>query len=96
MMERLMPKSLPKGVRLTKPLHSSAMRDPTPKPLVSDGPWALTEPLLPKELPKPEGGRARMDDRGVLTGVPFVLETGVPRGMVPQGIGCGSGTDRWR
>ena len=89
MMELLILKSPPNQVRLTKPLRSAAMRGPTPKPLVSDGPWAVTEPLLPNESPKPENGGPCMNDRVVLTGVPFVPEAGVPWEMVLQGVGRG-------
>jgi transposase len=55
-----------------------------PKPLVTDELWAVVEPLLPEEPPKPKGGRPRVDDRGALTGILFVLKTGIPREMLPQ------------
>ena len=67
-----------------------------PKPLVTDELWAVVEPLLPEEPPKPNGGRPRVDDRAALKGILFVLETGIPWGMLPQEMGCGSGTTRWR
>ena len=67
-----------------------------PKPLVTDELWAFVEPLLPKEPPKPKGGRPRVDDRAALTGILFVLKAGVPREMLPQGMGCGSGMTCWR
>jgi transposase len=38
-----------------------------PKPLVADELWAVVEALLPKEPPKPKGGRPRIDDRAALT-----------------------------
>ena len=67
-----------------------------PKPLVTDELWAVVEPLLPKEPPKPKGGRPRIDDRAALTGILFVLKTGIPWEMLPQEMGCGSGMTCWR
>lgn len=65
-------------------------------PLVSDELWALVAPLLPPEPPKPKGGRPRVDDRSALTGIIFVLKSGIPWEMLPQELGCGSGVTCWR
>lgn len=59
--------------------------------LVSDELWAVVEALLPPEPPKPKGGRPRVPDRAALTGIIFVLRTGIPWEMLPQEMGCGSG-----
>jgi transposase len=67
-----------------------------PKLLVTDELWALVEPLLPSESPKPKGGRPRMPDRAAFTGILFVLKTGIPWEMLPQEMGCGSGMTCWR
>ncbi len=67
-----------------------------PKPLVTDELWAVVEPLLPEDPPKPKGGRPRVDDRAALTGILFVLKTGIPWEMLPQEMGCGSGMTCWR
>ncbi len=67
-----------------------------PKPLVTDELWAVVEPLLPEDPPKPKGGRPRVDDRAALTGIVFVLKTGIPWEMLPQEMGCGSGMTCWR
>ncbi len=37
-----------------------------------------------------------MDDRAALTGILFVLKTGIPWEMLPQEMGCGSGMTCWR
>jgi transposase len=66
------------------------------KPLVSDELWAVVAPLLPPEPPKPKGGRPRISDRAALTGIIFVLRTGIPWEMLPQELGCGSGMTCWR
>jgi transposase len=66
------------------------------KPLVSDELWALVAPLLPPEPPKPNGGRPRVPDRAALTGIIFVLKSGIPWEMLPQELGCGSGVTCWR
>ena len=67
------------------------------KELVTDHLWEVIEPLLPEDQPKPKGRRPRIDDRAALTGILFVLKSGIPWGeMLPQGMGCGSGMTCWR
>ena len=66
------------------------------KPLVPDALWAEIEPLLPPEPPKPKGGRPRVPDRVCLTGIVFVLRSGIPWELLPQEMGCGSGMTCWR
>jgi transposase len=66
------------------------------KPLVSDALWAVVAPLLPAERPKPQGGRPRIPNRAALTGILFVLKSGIPWEMLPQELGCGSGMTCWR
>lgn len=48
-----------------------------PKKLVSDEVWSQVEPLLPKHKPTPKVGRPRIPDRAALTGIIFVLKTGI-------------------
>ena len=66
------------------------------KPLVSDDLWAIVSPLLPIEPPKPRGGRPRVPDRACLTGIIFVLKTGIAWEDLPMEMGCGSGVTCWR
>jgi transposase len=44
------------------------------KELVSDELWQIVEPLLPTEPSKARGGRPRIPDRAVLSGIVFVLK----------------------
>jgi transposase len=66
------------------------------KELFSDELWEMIEPLLPEKPPKPKGGRPRVDDRAALTGILFVLKSGIPWEMLTQEMGCGSGMTCWR
>jgi transposase len=65
-------------------------------PLVSDELRALIEPLIPPERPKPKGGRPPIFHRAALTGIVFVLKSGIPWEMLPAEMGCGSGMTCWR
>ena len=68
------------------------------KPILDDQLWALIEPLLPP--PKPRRfrypGRKPVSNRQALTGILFVLKTGIPWEYLPQEMGCGSGMTCWR
>jgi transposase len=67
------------------------------RPLVSDELWAVVQPLLPRHKAKPgKRGRPPVDDRACLTGIVFVLQSGIPWWMLPQEMGCGSGVTCWR
>jgi len=63
------------------------------KPLVTDELWARIEPLLP---PAPRRrvrfpGRKPLDYRKILTGILFVLKTGIAWDDLPAELGCGCG-----
>jgi transposase len=64
------------------------MEDTMSKPLVPDELWALIEPLLPKHPYVPGVGKPRVPDRVCLTGIIFVLKTGLPWEDFPQEMGC--------
>ncbi len=63
---------------------------------MTDELWKIIEPLLPPEPPKPKGGRPRVPDRAALSGIIFVLKSGIPWEMLPREMGCGSGSTCWR
>ena len=64
--------------------------------ILSDELWALIEPHLP--APKPRRfrypGRKPVENRAALTGILFVLRTGIPWEDLPQEMGCGYGCRR--
>jgi transposase len=65
-------------------------------PLLPDDLREAIEPLLPPEPPKPNGGRPCVPDRAVLTGILFVLRSGIPWELRLQEMGCGCGMTCWR
>src|ERR1700739_3398075 len=68
------------------------------KPLVSDELWDILRPLLPPPTPRRfrYPGRKPVDDRKALTGILFVLKTGIPWEDLPVEMGCGCGMTCWR
>ena len=58
----------------TAPRESTTMA----RPLLPDDLWEIIEPLLPRWTPSPKGGQPPVTDRRVLTGILFVLKTGLP------------------
>ena len=51
-------------------------------------------PLLPPHNPMPTGDCPQLPDRTCLTGIIFVLESGMAWEMLPYERGCGSDTTR--
>ena len=67
------------------------------RPLVPDELWEVVQPLLPRHRAGPgRRGRPPIDDRACLTGIVFVLHSGIPWEMLPQEMGCGCGMTCWR
>lgn len=66
--------------------------------LLDDALWTRIEPLLPKPRRRKghRAGRKPIPDRAVLTGILFVLRSGIPWNMLPREMGCGSGPTCWR
>ncbi|MGF6537099.1 transposase [Paraburkholderia youngii] len=66
--------------------------------LLDDALWALIEPLLPppKSRRSRYPGRKPLDDRAMLTGILFILQTGLRWDLLPREMGCGSGMSCWR
>ena len=67
------------------------------KDLIDNELWRLIEPLLPARALRNRqyAGRKLMLDRAVLTGIVFVLRSGIAWNLLPQEMGCGSGTACW-
>ena len=58
--------------------------------------WELVEPLLPEKPRRSRyPGRRRLPDRKALSGILFVLHTGIPWMHLPQELGYGSGHTCW-
>ena len=67
------------------------------KPLLDERLWQHLEPLIPVEPRRfRHPGRKRLPDRWCLTGILFVLRSGIPWEMLPREMGCGSGMTCWR
>lgn len=64
--------------------------------LLPHGLWKEIEPLLPRHTASPKGGRPPVSNRACLTGIVFILKSGLPWNMLPQEMGCGSGVTCWR
>src|SRR5438270_10137084 len=68
------------------------------RPLVDDALWERVRPLLPPAKPRRFRfpGRKPVEDRKALTGILFVLKTGIQWEDLPQEMGCGCGMTCWR
>lgn len=64
--------------------------------LLPDELWAIIGPILPPlPPPSPKGGRPPITHRQALTGLLFVLKTGLPWEDLPAEMGCGCGMSCW-
>lgn len=66
--------------------------------LVTDELWEYVKIVLPPAKPRRKRypGRKPIEDRKALTGILFVLKTGIAWEDLPQEMGCGSGMTCWR
>ena len=65
------------------------------KPLIDDQLWSIIEPLLPRPKRRRKKNPGRLPgvtNRAALTGIVFVLRSGIPWKMLPLEMGCGSGS----
>ncbi len=62
------------------------------KPILDDELWEIIEPVIPKRTRRFRyPGRKAVPDRVALTGILFVLKTGIGWEDLPKEMGCGSG-----
>jgi transposase len=68
------------------------------KPILDEDLWKLIEPLLPEPAPRRfrYPGRKPITHKQALTGILFVLRSGIAWNMLPLEMGCGSGVSCWR
>ncbi len=66
------------------------------RPILTDELWNIIAPLLPPDRPRGTPGRPAVPNRAALTGILFVLRTGMPWEVLPREMGCGSGMTCWR
>ena len=67
------------------------------KAIVDDAVWGRIEGLLPAKPRRSRfPGRKPLDNRKALTGILFVLKTGIAWEDLPQELGCGCGMSCWR
>ena len=60
--------------------------------------WRQLQPLIPAFVPSAKGGARKLavSDEAALSGILFVLQTGIPWEDLPQFLGYGSGMTCWR
>ena len=67
------------------------------KQILNDELWQIIEPIIPKKKRRFRyPGRKPISDRAALTGILFVLKTGIGWEDLPPEMGCGSGMTCWR
>ena len=67
------------------------------KPILDDRLWEIIEPIIPKRKRRFRyPGRKPVSDRDALTGILFVLKTGIGWEDLPKEMNCGCGMTCWR
>lgn len=66
--------------------------------VIDDAIWTRLAPLIPSRRRRRghRHGRPPIPDRAILTGILFVLRSGIPWQMLPRQMACGSGSTCWR
>ena len=59
--------------------------------LLNDDLWETVQSIIPQRVSRSQAGRPPLADRDVLTGILFVLKTGIAWEELPGEIQCGSG-----
>lgn len=68
------------------------------EPIIDDALWGRIAPLVApfSKTKGTRGGRAPVSDRAAMTGILFVLRTGIRWNALPPEVGAGSGISCWR
>jgi putative transposase len=61
---------------------------------IDEDAWELIEPLFPRHVAKPQGGRPPLTNYQVLGGILYRLRTGCQWKALPERYGCGSAVHR--
>jgi putative transposase len=56
--------------------------------LISDALWERIKPLLPRELPKPRGGRPQMDNQKAMEAILYILRMDFKWDQLPRSMGA--------
>ena len=75
---------------------ANVKEDDMAKLLVPDALWAKVEPLLPPVREAGTRGHPPVPNRACLTGILFVLKTGIAWEDLPAEMNCGCGMTCWR
>jgi transposase len=75
---------------------ATVKEDDMAKPLVTDELWEKIEPLLPRVREAGTRGRPPVPNRAALSGILFVLKTGIAWEDLPAEMNCGCGMTCWR
>ena len=62
-----------------------------PRPILPEPVWSVVKEFIPVRPDRPKGGRPPLGDREALTGILFVLRTGMAWPELPKELACGCG-----
>jgi putative transposase len=61
---------------------------------IPDYVWVQIEPLLPSEIPKPRGGRPRIDQRKAMEAILYIFREGCKWTSLPRSMGSAGAVRR--